>query len=79
MSLENLVTMRPIGLESKNRILALISASDIAVCSLVFPANNILNRLIALTNTKSMKKNIEAAKSAGYLPFYCSISDLFDQ
>merc|ERR1712166_39931 len=35
MSLENLVIILPIGLESKNKILALNTLSDIALCMLV--------------------------------------------
>ena len=74
ISFENLVTILPIGFESKNKIFALITMFDIALCSLELPSSRILFKLIARITVTIINVKIEAANNPGYFPFFCSAS-----
>jgi hypothetical protein len=72
MSLEKRVTIRPIGLESKNTILESRTALDIAWCML--DALKVIKAamITASMNIKSIEVTIRIPKIIGYLLFYCS-------
>jgi hypothetical protein len=58
ISLENLVTMRPIGLESKNRMFALSTRSLTVLCRLVADDKIIQNTIAALKTVNEINSKI---------------------
>ena len=71
-SLEKRVTMRPIGFESKKRILARSTRLVIALCKLVAPLKIKWKIVIDLISVKMMKRPIKTPKMIGYTYFCCS-------